>query len=154
MLTITSFEELLGLHRRPVAVKFQESAPEGIARINETAASGCVYWKLAAEGRTFYTESADHFGCPIGAHTHGIALPDETASELEDLVSTMVDLQYISMGGSSEIPQLTGDFGVAIYAPPFRGDVPARCGSSFWNAKQMMFLARGAHAAGVSATHR
>jgi len=68
--TITSFEELLGLHRRPVAVKFQESAPEGIARINETAASGCVYWKLAAEGRTFYTEASDHFGCPIGAHTH------------------------------------------------------------------------------------
>ena len=102
MLKTTSFEELLGLHRRSVAVKFQKSAPEGIARINETAASGCVYWKLAAEGRTFYTESADHFGCPIGAHTHGIALPDETASELEGLVTTMVELQYISMEGSSE----------------------------------------------------
>ena len=148
--TITSFQELLGLHRSPVAVKFQESAPEGIARINETAVSGCVYWKLAAEGRTFYTESSDHFGCPIGAHTHGIDLPDETASELEGLVGTMVDLQYISMEEIPEIPQLEGDFGVAIYAPlseaTFQPDVVLLSG----NAKQIMFLAEAAHAAGVS----
>ena len=89
--------ELLGLRRQAVAVKFQQSAPAGMPRIDETAVSGCSYWKLAAEGRTFYTEAVDHFGCPLGAHTHGIDLPEDTAKELEGLVGTMVELQYIAM---------------------------------------------------------
>ena len=150
MNTATAIEELLGVQRRPVAVKFQESAPEGIARIDESAVSGCVYWKLAAEGRTFYTESSDHFGCPIGAHTHGIDLPEETSKELEELVGTMVELQYIAREEVSEIPQLEGEFGVAIYAPlsdaTFEPDAILVSG----NARQIMLLAEAAHAAGVA----
>ena len=58
--------ELLGLKSQPVAVKFQSSAPADVPRIDSAAVSGCTYWKYAAEGRTFYTEAADHYGCPIG----------------------------------------------------------------------------------------
>ncbi len=150
METATAIEELLGLQRRPVAVKFQPSAPEGVAKLDESAVSGCTYWKLAAEGRTFYTDSSDHFGCPIGAHTHGINLPDDTAKELEGLVGTMVELQYISMDEVPGIPQLEGEFGVAVYAPlsdaTFEPDAILVSG----NAKQMMLLAEAAHAAGIS----
>ncbi|MEX0819106.1 MAG: DUF169 domain-containing protein [Pirellulaceae bacterium] len=150
MNTATAIEELLGLQRRAVAVKFQESAPEAVARIDQPAAAGCTYWKLAAEGRTFYTESSDHFGCPIGAHTHGIDLPPATAEELKGLVGTMVELQYIAMEEVPGIPQLEGTFGVAIYAPlseaTFEPDAILVCG----NAKQMMLLAEAAHAAGIS----
>lgn len=150
MNSATAIEDLLGLKRRTVAVKFQESAPEGIARIDESAVSGCTYWKFAADGQTFYTEASDHFGCPVGAHTHGIDLPAATAKELEGLVGTMVQLQYIAMEEVPGIPQVEGPFGVAIYAPlsdaTFEPDAVLVTG----NAKQMMLLAEAAHLAGAS----
>lgn len=146
----TQMNELLGLRRQAVAVKFQQSAPAGMPRIDEAAVSGCSYWKLAAEGRTFFTEAEDHFGCPIGSHTHGIDLPEDTANELEGLVGTMVELQYIAMEEVAEIPRVEGTFGVAIYAPlpdaTFEPDVVLVCG----NAKQVMLLAEAAHLAGLS----
>jgi len=142
--------ELLGLRRQPVAVKFQESAPAGMQRIDEAALSGCSYWKLAAEGRTFCTEALDHFGCPIGAHTHGIDMPEETAKELEGLVGTMVELQYIAMEEVPGIPQLEGEFGVAIYAPLADVDFEPDAILVSGNAKQIMLLAEAAHAAGIA----
>ncbi len=146
----TAIDEVLGLKRRSVAVKFQDTVPEGVARVDEPSISGCTYWKLAAEGRTFYTESADHYGCPIGAHTHNVELPEQTAQELEGMVSTMVELQYIAMEEVPQIPQLEGKFAVAIYSPlsdaTFEPDAILVSG----NAKQMMLLAEAAHAAGCS----
>jgi uncharacterized protein (DUF169 family) len=146
----TQITQLLGLRRQPVAIKYQASAPEGMPRIDESAASGCTYWKLAAEGQSFYTEAADHYGCPIGAHTHSVDLPDETAKELEGLIGTMVELQYIAMEEIPEIPQLPKPFGVALYAPladaEFEPDVVMVSG----NAKQLMLLAEAAHALGIT----
>ena len=142
-------QNLLRLRRRPVGVKLQQSPPPEIPRVEEAAVSGCAYWKLAAQGATFYTEAEDHFGCPIGSHTHGVNLPAEKAKELEGLVGTMVDLQYIAMEEIPEIPQLEGPFGVAIYAPlenaPFEPDVVLLSG----NARQMMLLAEAVHRAGL-----
>ena len=150
MTQATQISELLRLVRPPVAVKFQKSAPANIPSIDKAAVSGCTYWKLAAQGQTFYTEASDHYGCPIGAYTHGIELPDDEAKELEGLVGTMVELQYISMDEVPEIPQLSGQFGVAVYSPleaaPFEPDVVLICG----DAKQMMLLAEAAHAAGLA----
>jgi uncharacterized protein (DUF169 family) len=141
--------DLLGLRRPPVAVKVQSSTPEDIPRIDAPATAGCTYWRLAAEGKTFYTEPSDHYGCPIGAHTHGIDLPEETAKELEGLLGTMVELQYIAMEEVAGIPQLEKPPGVVIYAPAaeaaFEPDVVLVCG----NAKQMMLLAEAAHLAGL-----
>lgn len=149
MSSATQLNDLLGLKRSAVAVKFQDNAPDGVPKIDEAAVSGCTYWKLAAEGQTFYTDAADHYGCPVGSHTHGIDLPEENAKELEGLVGTMVELQYLSMDEVPGIPQLAGDFGVAIYAPlaeaSFEPDVILVSG----NAKQMMVLAEAAHAAGI-----
>jgi len=148
--TATKLNELLGLERSPVAIRFQESAPENVPHLAESAPSGCTYWKLAAQGQSFYTDAADHYGCPIGAHTHGIDLPAETAQELEGVVGTMVELQYIAMEEVPGIPQLPGPFGVAIYAPLAAAtvdpDVVLVCG----NAKQMMLLAEAAQLAGIS----
>lgn len=146
----TQLNELLDLRRQAIAVKFQQSAPADIPRIDEAAVSGCSYWKLAAEGRTFYTEAVDHFGCPIGAHTHGIDLPEDAAKELEGLVSTMVELQYIAMEEVPEFPRLAGAFGVAIYAPLADADFEPDAVLVSGNAKQMMLLAEAAHAAGVA----
>lgn len=146
----TSIDELLGLLRPPVGVKFQPSAPPGFPRIDERAASGCTYWKLAADGHRFYTEASDHFGCPVGSHTHGVDLPEDTAKELEGLIGTMVELEYINMDEVPQIPRLEGGFGVAIYAPLADADFEPDAVIVSGNAKQMMLLAEAAHSAGIA----
>jgi uncharacterized protein (DUF169 family) len=142
--------ELLGLKRQPVAVKFQDTPPPGVSRIARRAPSGCTYWKYAAEGRTFYTEAPDHYGCPIGSYTHGIDLPAESAKELDGLVGMMVQLQYIDPKEVPGIPRRGKPFGVMVYAPigsaPFQPDVVLIVG----NAKQMMLLSESIRAAGIT----
>lgn len=142
--------DLLELETRPVAVAFREKAPDGVPRVGEVAPSGCTYWKLAAEGRTFYTEPSDHYGCPVGAHTHGVELPEETAKELEGLVGTMVELKYLDMAEVPGIPQRKEPFGVAVYAPLADADFTPDVVLVSGNARQMMLLAEAAHAAGLS----
>ena len=150
MTAATRMADLLELQTQPVAIAFRDAAPEGVPRIDEAAPAGCTYWKYAAEGRTFYTEASDHYGCPVGSHTHGIELPEETAKELEGLVGTMVELEYLRMEEVDAIPRREEPFGVAVYSPladaTFEPDVVLVSG----NAKQMMLLVEAAHAAGLS----
>ena len=150
MSAATSLFNLLGLRTQPVAVKFQDAPPAGTPRIDKPALSGCSYWKYAADGRTFYTEASDHFGCPIGSYTHGVDLPADKAKELEGLVGTMVQLQYIRMEEVPGIPRHKEPFRVAVYAPlanaKFQPDVVLVSG----NAKQMMLLGEATHAAGIA----
>jgi uncharacterized protein (DUF169 family) len=143
-------QALLELRLRPVAIAFRESAPANMQRIETPAPAGCGYWRLAAEGRTFYTEAPDHYTCPVGAHTHGVDLPPEVAQQLNGLVQTMVQMQYIKMEEIPTIPRRQSPFRVALYAPlfgaPFEPDVVLVRGT----AKQLMLLAEAAQAAGVA----
>jgi uncharacterized protein (DUF169 family) len=141
--------ELLGLRVPPVAVAFRPNAPAGVARLAHPGPAGCAYWRLAAEGRAFYTEAADHHHCPVGAYTHGVELPVDRARELEGVVGTMVGLQYIRMEEVPALPRLTQPFGVAVYAPladaPVEPDVVLVRGT----ARQIMIVAEAARAAGI-----
>jgi uncharacterized protein (DUF169 family) len=146
----TRLQELLGLSLPPVAITFRSAAPAGVSRIEAAAPAGCGYWRLAAEGKVFYTEAPDHYTCPVGAHTHGVELPPQTAGELNAIVQTMVELQYIKMEEIPTIPRRQGGFGVAVYAPldktPCEPDVVLVRGT----VKQLMILAEAAQAAGVA----
>ena len=139
----------LDLVRPPVAIAFRDAAPVGMQRVDAPALSGCTYWKYAAEGRAFYTEAADHFGCPVGSYTHGIDLPPEKQQELQTLIGTMVGLSYIDPAEIPEIPRRSQAFRYAVYAPwsdaDFEPDVVLIAGT----ARQLMLLAEAAHAAGV-----
>jgi uncharacterized protein (DUF169 family) len=149
MTAAAQLAELLDLERPPVAITFRESAPDGIGKIDTAAVSGCTYWKYAAEGQTFYTEASDHYGCPVGAHTHGIDLPPETAQELEGLVTTMVQLEYLDMQEVERIPRRAEPFGVVVYAPLSDVDYGPDVVLVSGRAKQLMLLAEAAHSAGV-----
>jgi len=150
MSAASQLAELLELDRDPVAVAFLDTPPEGLPRTEQMAAAGCGYWKRAADGEAFYTEATDHYGCPIGAHTHGIDLPEEQGAELEGVIGTMVELEYLEMQEVAGIPRREEPFGVVGYAPlaetTFEPDVVLVRGS----ARQMMALAEAAHAAGVA----
>src|SRR5262249_15153082 len=88
---------------------------------------------------------------PIGAYTHGIALPAERGQELSQVLGTMFQLNYLRPQEVAGIPRRTQAFGVALYAPlvdaPFEPEVVLVRGP----ARQMMLLAEAAQAAGVSA---
>ena len=141
---------LLDLALPPVAIAFQASAPSNMTRIDAPAPAGCGYWRLAAEGHIFYTEAADHYTCPVGAYTHGVDLPPEVARELNGLVETMVQMQYITMEEIPAIPRRKTPFGVALYAPlsaaPVEPDVVLVRGTT----KQLMLLAEASQAVGIA----
>ena len=84
--------------------------------------SGCSFWRLAADGRTFYTVPGDHYNCPIGSYTHNIALPPDRAPELEQTLSLMATLGYVKMEEVPGIPRLPEEPGAIVYAP--LGDTP------------------------------
>jgi uncharacterized protein (DUF169 family) len=151
MLSSSTWDTLstLKLARRPVAVGFLDSPPAGMAPIDRAAAASCGYWKLAAEGQEFYTVSGDHQNCPVGAYTHGVTLTPAKAEELQSLIGTMIQLQYLSSDEVPAIPHRAQPLQVAAYAPAdsatFAADVVIFSG----NARQIMLLTEAARAAGA-----
>ena len=126
----TRLEALLGLSLSPVAIGFLATPPRGLARVTKAAPASCGYWSRAAQGEAFYTEPADHLGCAIGAHTHGIPTTATQKEELMQLIHTMVGLEYLSM---DEVPCHHRPAWVPV-SPPSPGTrdpprwVPSRCG--------------------------
>ncbi|HEY6360828.1 MAG TPA: DUF169 domain-containing protein [Vicinamibacterales bacterium] len=107
----------LGLRRRPIAVAFRETVPPGVAAFTGSLPSGCSFWKLAAEGRSFYTVPGDHFNCPIGSYTHNIPLPPDREPELRQTLAWMTEIGYLRMDEVPGIPRLPVTPGVIVYAP-------------------------------------
>ena len=146
-----TFSEHLRLQRRPVAVIFQDTAPAGVARFAGTVPSGCSFWRLAAEGRSFYTVPADHYNCPIGSYTHNIPLPENRAQELDQTLGLMVQIGYVRMEEVPGIPRLPKTPGAVVYAPlgdsSLDPDVVLFAGSP----GSVMLLQEAAQRAGVAA---
>ena len=96
--------DVLRLSRRPVAIAFRDTPPEGVLQLSGSQPSGCSFWRLAAGGQAFYTVPSDHYNCPVGSYTHNIALPPEREAELNGTLGLMVDIGYIKM---EEVPGRT-----------------------------------------------
>ena len=141
----------MGLARRPVAVAFRESPPAGVEKFSGTEPSGCSFWRIAAEGRTFYTVPADHYNCPIGSYTHSIALPPDRAPELEQALGLMASAGYIKMEDIPGVFRLPQTPTVIIYAP--LGDTPVDPDVVLFSGRpaSIMFLEEAALRAGVAA---
>ena len=142
-------QQLLNLETNPVAITFYDAQPDGVSRVEKVEASGCTYWRRAAEGKTFYTEASDHYNCPIGCYTHNVVLPDAQMEELESTLGLMDELGYISMEEVPGIPRRENPFKGAVYAPLTDAtgipDVVIFSGMP----RQLMLLAEAAIAAGI-----
>ncbi len=142
-------QKLLDLKTSPVAMSFCDEPPEQMPHVEKAEASGCSYWRRAAEGESFYTEAADHYNCPIGCHTHNVELPEERAGELHGTLGLMGELGYIAMEEVSGIPRRQEPFHRAVYSPlKDAAEVPDVVIIS-GEPRQMMLLAEAAVAAGV-----
>jgi uncharacterized protein (DUF169 family) len=149
---ITNLETLLGLSSKPIAISFRETAPAGIDHVARREPAGCGYWRRAAAGEVFYTDADDHKLCPVGAHTHNVALSPSEAEELQGLVHTMVGLEYLTMDDVARIPRRAQPFGFAVYSPLDRALLPPDVVLVRGNPRQLMLLAEAAQSAGAAGT--
>ena len=102
---------------RPVAVSYLDAPPAGVEKFSGTVPSGCTFWRLAAEGRSFYTVPSDFYNCPIGSYTHAIDLPADRAGELERALGLMVGAGYLKMEEVPSIPRLPRTPAITCFAP-------------------------------------
>ncbi len=100
------FAARLSMSRRPVAVTFLDTQPEGIEKFSGSEPACCSCWRLAAAGRAFYTVRADHFNCAVGAYTHNVHLPPERVQETEAMLGTMFNLGCVRPEEVPGIPRL------------------------------------------------
>ena len=143
--------EHLATARRPVAVAFRPAPPPGVEKYGGSQPSGCSFWRLAGDGRVFYTIPDDHANCAIGAHTHAMPLPAGRTAELEQTLTFMAGLGYVRSEEVPAIPTLPETPGVVIYAPladtPVDPDVVIVSG----RPGRVMLLQEAAIRAGVAA---
>ena len=143
-------KEDLRLERRPVAIAFRDSPPADVAKFSGSQPAGCAFWRLAADGQTFYTVPGDHYNCAIGSYTHNIALPPNRARELEDTLGFMASIGYVRMEEVPGIPRLPKTPAAIVYAPlggtPVDPDVVLFIGQP----ARVMLLQEAAIRAGVS----
>ena len=115
--TESRFVTPLRLSRRPVSVTFLDAEPSGIERFDGTMPSGCSFWRLAAEGRVFYTRPSDHFNCAVGAYTLNIPLSPEREKETEQTLQLMFGVGYIRPEDIPGIPRLPKTPTATVFAP-------------------------------------
>jgi uncharacterized protein (DUF169 family) len=111
------------LKRRPVAVSFLDAEPTNVKKFEGTEPSGCSFWRLAAEGRTFYTLPQNHFNCAVGAYTHNIPLSADREKETEQTLKMMFDLGYVKPEEVPQIPRLAKSPQAILYSP--LGEAPS-----------------------------
>ena len=92
----TKFAVAVAMERRPVAVAYLDAAPNGVERFEGSEPSGCSFWRVAADGRTFYTVPENHFNCAVGAYTHNITLSPEREQETGQTLQMMFELGYVT----------------------------------------------------------
>jgi uncharacterized protein (DUF169 family) len=147
----TRLTQALGITRRPVAVAFRETPPVGVEKFTGTQPSGCSFWRLAAEGRAFYTIPGDHYNCPVGSYTHNIPLPPDRAPELDQALGLMIGAGYLKMEEIPGVFRLPKTPPVVIYAP--LGETPVDPDVVLFSGRPaaMMLLEEAALRAGVAA---
>jgi uncharacterized protein (DUF169 family) len=145
-----SLARLLGTTSPAIAIAFTDEPPAGVERVAGAAPAGCSYWKMAADGAVFWTAASDHYGCPVGAHTHAVSLPPDVQEQLQGLVGTMVQLQYLRMEDVPNIPTRRAPLRHAVYAPLAKAPVAPDVVLVRGTARQIMLLTEAAERAGVA----
>jgi len=115
------------LKNSAVDLTFTSVRPQRIAHQAMRQPSSCTFWRVAAEGRVFYTEAHDHFGCPVSSYILGAELPSAPTQELTALVTKMVTLGYVNQDEIAALPRLTAPPRFITFAPlaPFSGSPPS-----------------------------
>jgi uncharacterized protein (DUF169 family) len=107
----------LGLSRRPVVLAFRDAPPAGIPKFAGREPSGCSFWRLAAQGMTFYAVPQDHANCALGSYAYNYDVSPENSQQLANTFSQLADSGYIQIGNISAIPRMQIAPQAVIYSP-------------------------------------
>lgn len=129
----------LGLASMPVGIALTEAPPEWVPHAPGPVPAGCGFWRLAAEG-VFWTEAADHAGCPIGVLTMGFEASPEQQEEAGRLVAEMESLGYLAAGEAASLPTVPGPARYVVYGRLDRLPLPPDAVLVMATAEQMMVL--------------
>jgi uncharacterized protein (DUF169 family) len=143
-----TLQKTLQSRSRPVAIAFVAAPPEGVAGFEGSEPSSCSYWRLAAEGRTFYTVAGDHQNCPIGGYTHNLLQP-ETMPQLNQVLTLMGEIGYIRLTEIPGVFQLKESPQAVVYAPLGETPVAPSVVVAFGRPSRVMMVAEAATRAGV-----
>ena len=128
-----ALRDILQLKRRAVAIAFLQAPVARVPKLEGSRPSGCSFWSLAAEGRTFYTVPEDHHNCPIGSYTHNMPLPPGRQHELTETPALLAEMGYVRMDEVPGVPRLPRTPPVTVYAPladtPVAPDAVLLCGA-------------------------
>jgi uncharacterized protein (DUF169 family) len=103
--------------KRPVAVGFLQEIPANMEKFTGSEPSSCSFWRLATQGKSFYTLPENHFNCAVGAYTHNIPLSGEREKETGQTLQMMFDLGYVKPEEVPQIPRLERTPVAIAYAP-------------------------------------
>jgi len=152
-----TFTALLALDHAPVAIAMLGAPPAGLRKFRGQVPSSCSFWSLAASApagkSAFYTVPGDHYNCPIGCHTHHVALPAERAHELPDTLGLMASLGYLDMKEVPGIPVWPRAPEAIAYARLGDAPLPPDVVLFTLRASAAMLLGEAAAAAGVAQSH-
>ena len=146
-----TFEQALGLTKKPIAIGFfDDEPPAGVEQwAGGAVPAGCAFWREAWEGRTFYTVTADHCNCAVGAYTHKIPQPPERETALNDTIGFMISSGYLQMSEVPMIPVLPKTPRYIAYGPADEGRFRADVVVVVANPAAMMLIYEAALRAGV-----
>ncbi len=117
----TRVKEQLMLRVPPIAIGLFADPPEGVPPFEDSPApSGCTFWQIAQQGRTFYTVPTDHL-CAIGSYTHSLAPSTAAPIDLGETVQFMIENDYLKEEEVPSIPTLGDAPQVVAYAPADAG---------------------------------
>jgi uncharacterized protein (DUF169 family) len=137
--------DALELELAPVAIAFLDAPPDGIDRVDTTMPAGCGYWRLARD-RVFYTEAADHTGCPIGVLTMGLEADADVQQRAGELVTLMESISYLQPGEVAALPSVRPGPAVIAYGPLERFPLEPDVALVTSTPEQAMWLAEAAGA--------
>ena len=150
--SMTDVQVALGLASPPIAIGFLSAPPAGLEQWQGgDRPAGCVFWREAMKGASFYTVPADHYNCAVGAYTHSIPLPAERGSQLNDTIGFMVAREYLRMDEVPAIPTLARTPAYIAYGPAEGAKFPHDLVLIAAKPSQAMLIYETALRAGASA---
>jgi len=136
----------LSLREPAVALAFVDSAPAGVAALDEQVPSACAMWRKA-ETKVFYAPAESHFNCPVGSMTMGFDLPEAVTNELMGLVGKMCECGYFSVDEPAKMPTIQKKSKGVVYGPLKDLPVQPDLILMWLTPKQAMFLNEASGAA-------
>jgi uncharacterized protein (DUF169 family) len=108
--------DALQLASPPVSLTFVDEAPSGVPLSAWTVPSACAFWTRAEQGM-FFAPAAAHKNCPVGMLAMGFPMDQSVMSALNDFISRMIDVSYLSNGEPDFVPGIAKARKGILYGP-------------------------------------